>query len=107
MRAILHRPFDSRRFLTLAQGQSRGVEGCTIRMMTLVRRALGLIDSRWKEPSSCEACGSSFTCGASLTGCWCWKVKLTDEDRARLRSSYSKCLCPACLELASHRGTEL
>ncbi len=46
----------------------------------------------------CEACGNEFMCGASLRGCWCSEVKLSDEQRARLRSLYSDCLCRDCLE---------
>jgi len=31
------------------------------------RRALGFVSLRWKDPSTCEACGSDFTCGATIT----------------------------------------
>jgi len=46
----------------------------------------------------CEACGSEFTCGASLAGCWCSEIPLTDEIRRDLRARYSDCLCRRCLE---------
>jgi len=26
--------------------------------------------------------GAAFTCGASITGCWCLKVELDDQARA-------------------------
>lgn len=51
-----------------------------------------------KEPSVCGACGGEFVCGASLAGCWCARVELSDEVRAELRARYKDCLCPACLE---------
>lgn len=47
---------------------------------------------------TCECCGDTFTCGASLKGCWCAEIQLTDEVRAELRSRYSDCLCRNCLE---------
>lgn len=47
---------------------------------------------------TCEACGNVFSCGASLAGCWCSEVKLTDEVRAQLRERYQHCLCRSCLE---------
>ncbi|MBC7910945.1 MAG: cysteine-rich CWC family protein [Pyrinomonadaceae bacterium] len=46
----------------------------------------------------CEACGSEFTCGARLKGCWCSEIKLNDAVRAGLRERYEHCLCRACLE---------
>ena len=49
----------------------------------------------------CEACGEEFHCGASLTGCWCSEVKLSDATRAELRAKYRECLCRACLEKAA------
>ncbi|MCU1265265.1 MAG: hypothetical protein JWM21_1583 [Acidobacteria bacterium] len=49
-------------------------------------------------PRTCEACGKDFTCGASLAGCWCTELKLSDEARADLRSRYQNCLCRECLE---------
>jgi Cysteine-rich CWC len=49
----------------------------------------------------CQACGNSFTCGASLKGCWCSEIKLSGEARAELRSLYSDCLCRDCLEKQS------
>ncbi|MBD0369530.1 MAG: cysteine-rich CWC family protein [Pyrinomonadaceae bacterium] len=51
--------------------------------------------------SVCEACGETFGCGASLSGCWCVEVKLTDAVRARLRERYEGCLCRGCLERAA------
>jgi len=51
----------------------------------------------------CESCGNSFSCGASLQGCWCAEVKLSDEDRAGLKGRYGDCLCRECLErIATH-----
>jgi hypothetical protein len=48
--------------------------------------------------ATCEACGKPFTCGATLKGCWCSEIKLSDETRAELKSSYRNCLCRECLE---------
>ncbi|HYX28502.1 MAG TPA: cysteine-rich CWC family protein [Pyrinomonadaceae bacterium] len=45
----------------------------------------------------CEACGNEFSCGASVFGCWCSEIELTDETRAELRSRYRDCLCRECL----------
>ena len=66
--------------------------------MTLLRRALGYVSLRWKEPSTCEGCGDQFTCGATLTGCWCMHVKVTADARANLRARYRHCVCRACLD---------
>lgn len=68
--------------------------------VALFQKMLGLVDARWKKPSTCESCGDSFTCGAALTGCWCSKVSLTAETRASLRTRYTGCLCRKCLERA-------
>jgi len=46
----------------------------------------------------CPACGERFACAASLRGCWCAEVKLTDAVRAELRARYSGCLCRTCLQ---------
>jgi hypothetical protein len=73
--------------------------------MPVVGRVLGFISPRWRQPSACEACGNDFTCGASLTGCWCLAVKLSDAARADLRTKYTKCICRACLEEAARRGS--
>jgi len=56
---------------------------------------------RLREAAVCEACGDPFTCGASLSGCWCSEIKLSDETRAELRTRYRNCLCRACLERLS------
>ena len=63
-----------------------------------LRKVMGYISPRWREPSLCEACEGPFTCGASLVGCWCLKVKLTDSARADIRAHYQRCLCRDCLE---------
>jgi len=61
--------------------------------------------SRAAEPNeTCPACGERFACGASLRGCWCAEVKLTDAARAELRRRYTGCLCRACLERVAADG---
>ena len=49
----------------------------------------------------CEGCGKEFLCGASLRGCWCSEIELTDEARASLKAGYRDCLCRDCLEKAA------
>jgi len=56
-----------------------------------------------KQPSTCEACGGTFQCGASLKGCWCASVPLSDEARTSLRGKYNNCLCPQCLTNLSQK----
>jgi hypothetical protein len=63
-----------------------------------LKTALGFISEKYKEPSVCEACGEEFTCGATVMGCWCTELELTDEARAELKSKYRECLCRKCLE---------
>jgi Cysteine-rich CWC len=63
-----------------------------------IRNVAGIILPVLREPSTCEACGNSFTCGARLSGCWCSEIKLSDATRAELKSRYSNCLCRDCLE---------
>jgi hypothetical protein len=63
-----------------------------------LRSLAGLIHPEWRGESTCEACGAAFTCGATLAGCWCTEVKLSDETRADLRTKYERCLCRECLE---------
>ncbi|MEP7076244.1 MAG: cysteine-rich CWC family protein [Acidobacteriota bacterium] len=66
-----------------------------------IKDALGLISEKYKTASICESCGDEFVCGATIRGCWCTEVKLTDEARADLRSQFKKCLCRDCLEKQS------
>lgn len=63
-----------------------------------LRELTGYILPQFREPSTCEACGAKFTCGATLYGCWCAEIKLSDEARAELSKRYERCLCRACLE---------
>jgi hypothetical protein len=63
-----------------------------------IKNALGLISEKYKEPSICERCGNEFICGATISGCWCMKVDLTDDARAELKSKFNDCLCQNCLE---------
>jgi hypothetical protein len=64
----------------------------------MLTNILRIIEAVQKEQSSCEACGGDFTCGATLTGCWCSEIKLSDETRAKLKSRFRGCLCRKCLE---------
>lgn len=74
-------------------------------MSASVRRVLGLMSVRFREPSTCEACGQPFTCGATLAGCWCTEIALSDDVRADLRRRYRTCLCRPCLEAAARGAT--
>jgi Cysteine-rich CWC len=51
------------------------------------------------RPQTCEACGNSFACEiASIRGCWCADIKLSEQTRSELRTRYKGCLCRSCLE---------
>ena len=69
---------------------------------TLVKIGDALAGALTRE-RTCEACGSEFTCGASLSGCWCSEVEVSDATRITLKSLYRDCLCRNCLEKASAR----
>ncbi|HEX8774481.1 MAG TPA: cysteine-rich CWC family protein [Pyrinomonadaceae bacterium] len=58
------------------------------------------------EPAKCEACGNAFSCGASLAGCWCTEVTLSEHLRTRLRERYQQCLCRKCLEAFAEADRE-
>ena len=60
-----------------------------------INDALSQALSRQKR---CESCGQEFSCGASVFGCWCSEIELTDETRAELKQRYRDCLCRDCLE---------
>jgi len=46
----------------------------------------------------CESCGTAFTCGVSLKGCWCSDIQVSNEARTAMRTQYKDCLCRGCLE---------
>ena len=71
-------------------------------MKTELKKLAGLFSERIRV-SKCEACGKEFSCGASLKGCWCSEINLSDEARANLKSSYRDCLCRECLEKTAQR----
>ena len=48
----------------------------------------------------CESCGEPFVCGASLKGCWCTDVEVTESTRQTLRDKFANCVCRTCLEKA-------
>jgi len=67
-------------------------------MKTQLRNLAGLVLPVLREPSVCEACGGLFICGASLSGCWCTEIKLSEAARTDLKTRYNGCLCRECLE---------
>lgn len=61
-----------------------------------------------RRTQTCEACGASFACEISLgKGCWCGKLKLSDETRQELQARYRNCLCRPCLEKAAATNSTL
>jgi hypothetical protein len=67
-------------------------------MRTTLRKLAALVSPSSREPSACAACGGEFVCGATLAGCWCGEIKLSEATRAELRARFRGCLCRACLE---------
>ena len=45
----------------------------------------------------CSKCGEAFTCKHEEMGCWCERVKLSEETLKYLKEHYDNCLCPDCL----------
>lgn len=74
-------------------------------MKDVVRKLTVLMSSGLSRDLVCDSCGNKFTCGASLSGCWCSEIKLTDEARAELKKRYSDCLCRECLESIGARAS--
>jgi Cysteine-rich CWC len=75
-------------------------------MAGTLKSIAGLFVERWRDQLVCVGCGNEFTCGASLKGCWCSELKLSDQARSELASRYFGCLCPQCLELHSTNAEE-
>ena len=77
-------------------------------ILTILRNSLssGGTQASAAPNETCVACGQPFHCGASLRGCWCAEVQLTDAQRAKLRATHDakRCLCRACLEKAAAGG---
>jgi hypothetical protein len=76
-------------------------------MKTRLKRFAAVISTRWREPSTCEACGIQFTCGATLVGCWCSEINLSDEQRSQLKGRYRNCLCRECLRAVASGSGEI
>jgi cysteine-rich CWC protein len=51
----------------------------------------------------CESCGQDFSCGASLRGCWCSEISISDAARTELQGLYRDCLCRECLQKISDK----
>lgn len=66
-------------------------------MKNQIKRIAGVISPRLAGAVVCEACGNEFSCGASLRGCWCSEIEISDETRAELKALYRDCLCRECL----------
>ncbi|KAF0250106.1 MAG: hypothetical protein FD167_495 [bacterium] len=63
-----------------------------------LKKLIGYFSPSLRETQKCEACGQGFICGASVMGCWCSKIKLSQTTLTDLRSRYKHCLCQSCLE---------
>ncbi len=65
------------------------------------------VEDSISKPTICESCGSEFGCGAAIAGCWCTRMKLSDETRAGLSIKFESCLCPNCLKALAEPYAEL
>jgi hypothetical protein len=68
-----------------------------------LRKLLRIFTSQEGTEETCEACGGKFMCGATLAGCWCSEVKISEAARAELKQKYKGCVCRACLEKFTER----
>jgi hypothetical protein len=66
--------------------------------MIKLKKIIGYFSPNFRERQKCEACKEEFICGASLSGCWCSEIKLSQTTLNQLRAKYKKCLCRKCLE---------
>lgn len=57
------------------------------------------------KQKQCEACGAHFECGSLSKPCWCREVKLSPVALAELKSLYTDCLCPKCLNEAARKAS--
>jgi hypothetical protein len=64
------------------------------------------ISQALKRERVCESCGNEFSCGASLKGCWCSEVTVSDATRTDLQRLYKDCLCRKCLETMAAKGVD-
>jgi hypothetical protein len=74
-------------------------------MSNRLRKLAGIISPSLAGKSVCEACGNEFSCGASLRGCWCSEIELTDTQRSELKAKYRECLCRDCLSALNSKMT--
>lgn len=63
-----------------------------------LKEVLGFVSLKYKEPSACESCGEKFVCGATVRGCWCVGIEVSEQTRQTLKSKFRDCLCRNCLE---------
>ena len=67
-----------------------------------IRSFFEIFRAKQKE---CEACGAHFECASLSKHCWCGKVKLNPVALAELKSLYTDCLCPNCLNEAASKAS--
>lgn len=70
-----------------------------------LKNIFGIFSEKYKAPSICESCGDEFVCGATLKGCWCTDIEISDAARQKLKRKFRKCLCRKCLEKYSASKT--
>ncbi len=55
------------------------------------------------EEKHCPRCGKQFECKVgSILQCQCHGFNFTEQEKDRIRNSYSDCLCHDCLTLIKH-----
>ena len=67
-------------------------------MRSKLSKLIGVLSPRLNHALTCESCGQEFSCGASLRGCWCAEIQLTEATRAELKKQFRECLCRECLQ---------
>lgn len=55
----------------------------------------------------CESCGKTFSCGANIGKCWCFKVEISADTLENVAKEFENCLCEDCLKLKNHQNVIL
>jgi hypothetical protein len=55
------------------------------------------------KQKTCEECAAQFECASLAKPCWCRKVELSADALAALKSLYTDCLCPDCLNKVARK----